>query len=592
MKRICFWFYLFLSVLTISSLSAAGQNSVSTELTAITAVKQHEVVKPGAESAVALKFDLTEGWHFYSSPENAPGGMNLTVTPEADVNAIEFGEPVFPDSHRYFDKISGKEIDVFSGEFRIFVPFKVASDVTLEENVKARLTFTVEGAVCSENQCRMPDYPELTTEVEISQTSQMSAPSFEIPQKSGGTESNIAGGGISEWSVWFALLIALLAGLLLNVMPCVWPVLPVIVMRIVEQAKKGRKHTIYMGLAFCAGIVLFFACLALANIILQVFYGSVLQWGDQYRSPVFLGAMGALLVILALFMFDVLTITLPGSVSGVQTGSGISGSVGMGFLAAILSTPCSFAVLAAAFAWAQTQPIFLATVAILAIGIGMAIPYFILVMIPGWLDKIPKPGYWMELFKQGVGFLLLAIAVKLISALPAARRIDMIYYAVLLGVCCWIWGKWIRYDSRRIVKILVRGFAILIAVAGGWMLFADGSGEQIDWREYDRELIEEKTEAGQPVLIKFTADWCLSCKVVDRMVYNSKEVIDLLKSKDVLAVRADTTLRDSPATRALKETYNEPGVPVTVLLLPDKEEPIRWKSLNFSDQLREQLEGL
>jgi thiol:disulfide interchange protein DsbD len=517
--------------------------------------------------------------------------MNLKVTPESDVNTIEFGEPVFPDSHKYFDKISGKEIDVFSGEFCIFVPFKVSPDINLQKDSKPQLTFTVEGAVCSENQCRMPEYPELTTEVEISQT-QMSSPSFEIPQASGDDESKAAAGGTREWSVWFALLVALLAGLLLNIMPCVWPVLPVIVMRIVDQAKKGRKHTISMGLAFCAGIVLFFTCLALANIILQVFYGSVLQWGDQYRNPVFLGAMGGLLVVLALFMFDVFTITLPGSVSGAQTGGGAWGSVGMGFLAAVLSTPCSFAILAAAFAWAQTQPIFIATVTILTIGIGMGIPYFVLVMVPGWLDKIPKPGYWMELFKQGVGFLLLAIAIKLISALPAARRIDMIYYTILLAVCCWIWGKWIRYDSKRMVKILVRGLAILIAVAGGWMLFASEAGEQIDWQQYDAELIEEKTEAGQPVLIKFTADWCLSCKVVDKMVYGDKEVVDLLKSKDVLTVKADTTSRGTPATRALKETYNEPGVPVTVLLLSGKDEPIRWKNLDFAEQLKERLESL
>ena len=452
MKKSSLWFCLFLILGGCFSLSAAEQGEIATEIVEISAEQQHQFVAPGDKSAIALNFKLSQEWHFYASPENAPGGMNLEIYPQADVNRVEFGQIVFPASHKYLDKISGKEVDVFSGDFSVYVSFKVAEEIVTGENGEVNLEFEIEGAVCSENQCRMPDFGRLGVAVEVSDAEKMNTPAFEIPEKNGRLKGAVSGADISEWSVWFALGVAFLAGLALNIMPCVWPILPVIVMRIVEQAKKGRRHTFSMGLAFCGGIVLFFACLGLANIILQVFYGSVLQWGDQYRNPVFLGGMGALLVVLALFMFDVFTITLPASVSGAQLKGGIWGSVGMGFLAAVLSTPCSFAILAAAFAWAQTQPMFLATITILTIGIGMAVPYFVLVMLPGWLKKIPKPGRWMELFKQGVGFILLAIAVKLISALPVSKRVDMIYYALLLGFCCWIWGKWIRYDSKRIVK--------------------------------------------------------------------------------------------------------------------------------------------
>src|SRR4030042_2039663 len=145
-------------------------------------------------------------------------------------------------------------------------------------------------------------------------------------------------------------------------MPCVWPVLPLIVMRLVEQTKQDKSKSIVSGLFFCLGILLFFACLAGANIVLQLFYGQVLQWGDQFRSPVFVTAMALLLVVLALFMFDVFTVTVPSSVAAKSgTGKGYLGTIGMGFLAAVLSTPCSFGILAAAFAWAQTQPLLPAT---------------------------------------------------------------------------------------------------------------------------------------------------------------------------------------------------------------------------------------
>ena len=175
-------------------------------------------------------------------------------------------------------------------------------------------------------------------------------------------------------------------------MPCVWPVLPIIVMRLIQQAKRSKAKSIALGFAFAAGIVLFFAALAVVSIILKLGFGIVFQWGDQFRNPAFVIAMALLMVVLALYMFGLFTFGLPASVTG-QSGqrAGFAGSVGMGFLAAVLSTPCSFAILAFVLAWAQTQPIPLATITILLIGVGMALPYVILTAIPGLLEKYQSP---------------------------------------------------------------------------------------------------------------------------------------------------------------------------------------------------------
>jgi thiol:disulfide interchange protein len=376
-------------------------------------------------------------------------------------------------------------------------------------------------------------------------------------------------------------------------MPCVWPMLPLIVMRLVEQAKRSKGKSIAMGLLFCLGILLFFATLAGANIILQLFYGTVLQWGDQFRSPVFVTAMALLLVVLALFMFDVFTVAIPSSVAAKSgSGKGYLGTVGMGFVAAVLSTPCSFALLAAAFAWAQAQPLLLAAVAIMVIGIGMAAPYAILTSMPGLLSRLPKAGRWMELFKQAIGFVLLGIAVKLIGALPQMSRMGVLYFAVVLGFCVWMWGSWVSYNTKLSRKWLIRIVAIVLAVAAGWLFLRAPAKERISWQSYDANLIEKARAERKPVLIKFTAGWCSSCQVVEKIVYSRKDVAKLIKEKGVLAIKADTTTKDLPATLALKNVYNEPGVPVSMLFVPGEKEPVRWRGMSFANELKTLLEKL
>jgi thiol:disulfide interchange protein DsbD len=303
--------------------------------------------------------------------------------------------------------------------------------------------------------------------------------------------------------------------------------------------------------------------------------------------------MALLMVVLALYMFGLFTFGIPASIgSSTKQRGGYSGSVGMGFLAAVLSTPCSFAILAFVLAWAQTQPIPLATVTILLIGAGMSLPYIILAALPGLLAKIPKPGRWMELFKHATGFILLAIGVKLLEAVQPEKIIDVLYYAVVLAVCVWMWGVWVQYDTPKAKKWRIRPAAIILAILFGFLLLSEPKKGFINWQPYDANVIATAQEANQPVLIDFTADWCLSCKVLDKTVYSNVEIADLIKRKGVLAIKADTTGFDYPATAALKDIYNEPAVPVNVLLLPGQETPAKLRGNLIGGKLREYLEKL
>jgi thiol:disulfide interchange protein len=563
---------------------------IKTDIVTISLEKQHEFVEPNSKSALAVHFELKKDWHFYANEKTATGGMNLKLKPSAEKDLISFSAPVFPPFHFYFDKTLNEKIEVFSDKFTVFLPFSVSDiNLTRDKSVDVSVKVGIEGAVCSDVQCRVPDFGQLSTEVKIAPPP-MGQAKFALPTATEQSKPATPGGG-TNYSFWFAIGLAFLAGLSLNIMPCVWPVLPLVVLRIVEQAKSRAGAKLTMGLAFCIGILLFFACLAAANIILRVSFDTTLQWGDQLREPAFVTVLAMVLIVLALFMFDVFSFTLPSSISG-SSGGGSAGTIGMGFLAAVLSTPCSFGILAAAFAWAQSQPLLPATIAIMVIGLGMAVPYLVLVSIPGLLESLPKPGRWMDIFKKAVGFILLAFAVWMITIVPQELRTGVLFYSLVLAFCLWMWGGWVGFDSKISSKIIVRAIAILLAVGAGFWLLAAPKKALIDWKGYDAGLIEKSLADNNPVLIKFTADWCLSCKAVEKLVYERKDIAELIKQKGVVAIKADTTAKDYPATKALKDIYNEPGVPVSMLFLPGQKEPIRWRDKTFGDELKSHLEKL
>jgi len=536
------------------------------DIVSISLAQQYDTVKPGSDSMIAVNFDAAKDWHFYADAKTAPGKMNLKITPQAD--AVTFGQPILPASVSYYDEGLQKKVEVFSEKFTIYIPYKI----TGADPGKLEMGLKVQGAVCSGMMCQMPKFGTLVSTVNIDPQAPMDKPAFNVAPATAQKDAGETAGSAS-YSVPVAFAIAILAGLIMNVMPCVWPVLPIIIMRLLNLAGEKKSKAIAMGGAFCIGIISFFAVIAIANIVLRLGYGVVFQWGDHFRNPLFVTAMTLLMVVLGLFMFGVFNIGMPASITGkaTSTGGGIAGGIGMGFLAALLATPCSFAILAAAFAWAQTQPLPMATVTIMLIGVGMAAPYMIFVSMPKLLDKMPRAGGWMDHIKHAMGFLLLLIAAKLLGAIPSESRIDVLFYAVVLSACVWMWGCLVSFSTPQKRKYIIRLIAVVLAVSTGYIFLPTqgASKDLIQWQKYDRQVIAQHIEQNKPVLIKFTADWCTSCTVVDRLVYKRKDVADTLKQKGVLTIKGDTTLLGTDATVDLANKYNQPGVPVTVIIMPD-----------------------
>jgi thiol:disulfide interchange protein len=543
------------------------------------------------QAGLVVVFVGTDDLHYYATPEAAPA-PHLALKIAARAEGLTFGDTIYPE-YEYFDDPAKGKIEVYVGNFKVFLP--IATPEAGGEKITA--TVTIEGIACTSKLCLAPFTKDVTADFALSQAAdwpeinfKTAAPATEIPEPA--TASAASEQDDLDHTV-LMMLLALLGGALFNVMPCVLPVLPLIISRMVNIAKESAGKRIKLGFSFCVGIISFFFIIAVISAAIRLTTGSVFNLSDPNRYPVFDIIMVLFLVIFAMFMFDIFTIVLPSSVTGASaSGTGFASSVGMGFLAAILSTPCSGAILAAVLVWAQAQSAMMGFLVFVLLGVGMALPYAVLILVPALLNKIPRPGTWMEQFKKAMGFAMLLLMLKPLSALPKDRILAVIGYAVVLGFAVWMWGTWVTFSTPKKKKQIVRGIALLIAVVAGlYMLPAKSS--MVQWESYDRTVINSAVSNEQPVLLKFTADWCSNCKVVDKKVFHNKAVVKAIQDKNVLAVKADTTLSNYDASVDLQKIYNIPGtVPITILHLPGKVEPEQITGIYDPQTLLDILEKL
>lgn len=533
--------------------------------------------RPGIE----VVFEGTDDIHYYARPETAPApGLELKITAASD--SLKFDGAVLPE-WQLFDDPTGQQIEVYVGNFSAFIP--IQRDSMAAQAKEVSITVTIAGVACTSKLCLPPFEKMLTATLNLADVANWPASSAAVPSPAvGPPTSTVSPVSVAEksgrqsvlsYSRGVYYLLAFVAGLSINVMPCVLPVLPLILLRLVDHSRQAGRRRIAPGLAFCAGVILFFATFALLSAIITLTTGAVLDLNSLFRYPTAVIVLFLAIVFFGLAMLDIVTLSLPSSVTGHQSkGSGLAGSVGMGFFAGVLSTPCSGALLGFVLVWAQTQPLAVSGTAITLMGVGMALPYAVIVLIPSLLDRVPKPGYWMDVFKKSTGFLLFLIAVKLtLAALPKDRLLNVLMYGVLFSFCVWMWGKWVDFSTPVARRRIVRLVAVTLAViAGLWLLPSPTktAGATLDWKPYDAEVVQRAVSQRRPVLLKFTADWCTNCKVVEKRVYEDPTVVEIVQAKGVLPIKADTTVIDYPATKDLRQIYGEAGnVPVTVILLPD-----------------------
>ncbi|NQY91473.1 MAG: thioredoxin family protein [Deltaproteobacteria bacterium] len=385
---------------------------------------------------------------------------------------------------------------------------------------------------------------------------------------------------VSDMTIMLAFLLALAGGLMLNLMPCVFPVLSLKILSFVAMAGDEPAAVRRHGLVFGAGVVLSFQALAAVMIMLKA-GGQELGWGFQLQSPAFVAAMALLLFALALQLVGTFDIgySLTASAGQLEGGtSGYKGSFLSGVLATVLATPCTAPFMGAALGFAVQRPPLEAMSVFTALGLGMASPYVLLSFSPALLRFLPRPGAWMETFKEAMAFPLFLAAAWLVWVFAGqvgnGGLIYLLAAFVLGGAAAWLRGHG-QSRPRALAALGVAVLALLLALQGAAQPFSVSAGAgslvggeyaegAIQWRAWRQEEVDRLRAEGKPVFIDFTADWCLSCKANEVIAFSSQRVVERFRELGVVAMKADWTRGDPLITRALGR-YGRDGVPLYVL---------------------------
>ena len=385
---------------------------------------------------------------------------------------------------------------------------------------------------------------------------------------------------------WLLLLrtsgLAFLGGLLLNLMPCVFPVLFLKGLALVNSGSDERAKLRAHGLVYTAGILVSFWVLVGVLLVLRT-AGATLGWGFQFQSPVFLALMAGLLFFLGLSLagqFEIgLTLTSAGG--SLTAKHGYTGSFFTGVLAVVVATPCTAPLMGPAIGYALASSAVVTFAIFTALALGLAAPYLALTLHPAWTRLLPKPGGWMEVLRQAISVPIFATVIWLAWVLAGAygtgALLALLTSFLLLAIAGWFLGRW---PGNRWAAA-VAGFILLGVVGLG--IFASRnmitapetlSPPETDghWQPWSEEAVNRSLAAGQPVFVDFTANWCLSCQVNERVALSRPEVVLAFQARNVVLMKADWTRHDEAITQALA-ALGRSGVPAYALYTPGHSDP-------------------
>jgi thiol:disulfide interchange protein DsbD len=385
-------------------------------------------------------------------------------------------------------------------------------------------------------------------------------------------------------SLWQMLLYAFIGGLILNIMPCVMPVIALKILGFVSEARSEPRRVRNLGLIYALGVLASF--LALAAVVIGVkAAGHHAGWGMQFGSPIFIVCLTTLVTLVALNLFGVFEVTLGGrtlnTAGELASKHGAPGAFFNGALATALATPCTAPFLGVALGFAFAQSALLIVLVFLTVGLGLAAPYVLLSCNPALLKFLPKPGAWMEKFKIAMGFPMLATVMWLlhVAASDYGRGVFWLgIFLVIVAFAAWIFGEFIQRGRKgkgiafAVVLILLAGsYAYALEDKLHWREMisetdAVKSSGGIDWQQWSPAAVVQARAAGKPVLVDFTASWCVTCNAIIKPALENQSVSAKLKEMDAVVLLADYTRTPSAITDEISK-YGGAGVPL-VLVYP------------------------
>lgn len=398
--------------------------------------------------------------------------------------------------------------------------------------------------------------------------------SYQLP--SGILTASSSGSVLPTEGLGATLLFALLGGLILNLMPCVFPVIGIKIMGFVRQAGQDRKKIAMHGIIFSLGVLISFWVLSGIVFWLRS-RGEQIGWGFQLQNPVVVYVLLLIMFVFALNMYGVFEVggTLVGTGQNLVSQKGYAGTFFSGVLAVVVATPCSAPFLASALGATISLSAIPFFAVFTTIAIGLALPYLLLSCYPALIKQLPKPGPWMESFKQIMSLLLFATAGYLVWVLGGLFEKDatvQLYTIVglsVLALAFYIYGRWstpIQASRTRWISGLL---ALALTIFGVWLGFP--KKDALSWEPWSKDRLAELLDEGKPVYIDFTARWCATCQT-NKVAYKSQEIEAAAKKKGIVLLKADWTDKNETIAKALAE-YGKSAIPVNVLYLPGVEEP-------------------
>lgn len=572
-------------------------------------------IGPGSKFLVDIKTAISKGYHIQSNTPTMPSLIPAEVFMQRP-DGVRFQRPSFPPPKMRKDKLLG-ELSEYGGEITI----KVSAEIDSERKPgPLKLVGVFSYQACEDNGNCLP--PEslgfsLPLDVVAGAAKVESAPAAagvasavqqtppgskasgtEIkPEHAGPAEANDIESVLHRFGLAGLLVGCFLYGLFINATPCVLPLLSIKVLGFVQQAHESRKKTLVLGLAFGAGVMMFFIVLGL----LASTGRNILQF------PIAVIALGGVVLAMALSMLGVFTLHVPSSATNLDAmivKEGPAASFAKGALAPVLGFACAGPLLAGIFGWATQQPPKVAILAFAFSGLGMASPYMLLGANPSWLGFLPRPGMWMITFERLMGFLLLAMVVWLVHPLTdqigvVGLELTLVIY-VIVAMACWLLGKIQitmpsiqRWKYRAAAMVLVLGSSTLVY---GWVYPLNKAvedtkiarierltcnvpaAEHIAWKPWSPIAVEEAVASGKLAFVDFTAAYCTVCKVNKYKAIDTPEVRTFLSDPNVVAFQGDFTNGDDEISAMLKR-FSRAGVPLNLIYPPgNPERPILLKT--------------
>ncbi|MFB2938733.1 protein-disulfide reductase DsbD family protein [Aerosakkonemataceae cyanobacterium BLCC-F154] len=474
-------------------------------------------------------------------------------------------------------KINAPELQAGQIQEVSFFPFK---DGVINNPAPQKLNFTKDGLTLNIERGYQPKLSSVDGVLVIQEKldNQSATQAFNIQAKIGATAPTPpkAATTTSSISVWQAIFFALIGGIVLNLMPCVFPVLSLKALSIAQTAQKSAKEARISGVAFTAGVLVSFAVLAIALLTLRSF-GQQIGWGFQLQSPIIVMLLAYILFAVGLSLSGVFVFgaSLMGIGQNLAAKNGYTGEFFTGIFATVMATPCSAPFMATAIGVALIQPPPVAVGILLVLGFGLALPYLTICFVPALRRKLPKPGAWMETFSQFLAFPMYGAAAWLVWVLTLQTGSDglaaVLTGFVLIGFAAWLYQKaqtsgkvWRRIGIFGALVAIVLALTLAPLAGNSTLKTAQQTTQNSIWQPYTAEKLTEIRQSGKPVFVNFSASWCITCLVNERVALSQPEVQQAFQQKGVTLMKADWTNRNATITKALS-SFGRSGVPLYVL---------------------------